>query len=76
VSSRGKEQATSLPDERTILLELGLQGKFAAKSSGWDENRVFLEGDKLEVAVKNGRWVLTHTPAKPRPPEPVRHYLE
>jgi hypothetical protein len=30
-------------------------GKFQAKSSGWDENRVFLEGDILEVAVRNGR---------------------
>jgi hypothetical protein len=31
------------------LLELGLGGKFQAKSSGWDENRTFLEGDVLEV---------------------------
>jgi hypothetical protein len=28
---------------------------------------VFLEGDKLEVAVKNDRWVLTNLPAGPRP---------
>ena len=42
-------------DERKIHLELGLGGKFAAKSTGWDENRVFLEGDVLEVAVRNGR---------------------
>jgi hypothetical protein len=41
-------------DERKIVLEL-TGGKFAAKSTGWDENRVVLEGDKLEVAVKNGR---------------------
>jgi hypothetical protein len=27
----------------------------------------FLEGDKLEVAVKNGRSVLNHLPAGPRP---------
>jgi hypothetical protein len=33
----------------------------AAKSSGWDENRFFLEGDKLEVAVKNGRWGCSRT---------------
>jgi hypothetical protein len=39
-------------DERKVVLELGLEGKFAAKSTGWDENRVFLEGDKLEVVVK------------------------
>jgi hypothetical protein len=24
-------------------------------------NRVFLEGDKLKVAVKNGRWVCSRT---------------
>ena len=62
-------------DERKILLELGHEGKFAAKSTGWDENRVFLEGDRLEVAVKNGRWVLSHLPAAPRKPEPVSHYF-
>ena len=61
--------------ERKIHLELGLEGKFAAKSTGWDENRVFLEGDKLEVAVNNGRWVLTALPAKPPEPKPVLHYF-
>jgi hypothetical protein len=49
--------------ERNLLLEVGRDGKFVAKTVGWDENRVFLEGDKLEVAVKSGRWVLTHLPA-------------
>jgi hypothetical protein len=49
--------------------------KFAAKSIGWDESRVFVEGDKLEVAVKNGRWVLTHLPAKPPAPKRVEHYF-
>jgi hypothetical protein len=57
-------------DERKIVLEIGHGGKFAAKSTGWDENRVFLEGDKLEVAVVNGRWVLSHLPAGPKPPAP------
>jgi hypothetical protein len=38
-----------------------------AKSSGWEEKSSFLEGDKLEVAVKNGRWVLALPPAGPRP---------
>jgi hypothetical protein len=60
-------------DERKIHLELGLEGKFVAKSTGWDENRVILEGDKLEVAVNNGRWVLIHEPAKPAAPKPVLH---
>jgi hypothetical protein len=53
-----------------------MRGEFVAKSSVWDENRVFLEGDRLDIEVKHGRWVLTHTPPKPRPPEPARHYFE
>jgi hypothetical protein len=57
------------------VLELGLKGKFAIKSTVWDENRVFLEGDKLDIEVKGGGWVLTHLPAKPHTPEPVRHYF-
>jgi hypothetical protein len=61
-------------DERTFVLELGLKGKFAVKSTAWDENRVFLEGDTLSVEVKGGRWVLTHLPAKPPTPKPVPHY--
>jgi hypothetical protein len=60
-------------DERRVILELGLEGKFAAKSTGWNENRVFLEGDKLEIEVKGGRWVLIHEPAKPAAPKPVLH---
>jgi hypothetical protein len=37
----------------------------------------FPEGDKLEVGVKNGRWVLTNPPDRPRPAfEPVRHYFD
>jgi len=40
------------------VLELGRKGKFAAKSTGWDENQVFLEDDKLEVAVEKGTLVL------------------
>ena len=26
-------------DERTFVLELGMKGKFAVKSTAWDENR-------------------------------------
>jgi hypothetical protein len=57
-------------DQRNVILELGLGRKFQAKSSGWDENRTFLEGAVLEV--RNGRWVLTHVPAGPRP---AQHYF-
>jgi hypothetical protein len=63
-------------DERNIVIELGRDEKFAAKSSGWDENKVILEGDKLEVAVVAGRRVVTHVPAGPKPAAaPVEHYF-
>ena len=39
-------------DKRSTVLELSREGKFAAKSSGWDENR-FPSGRQVEVAVKN-----------------------
>jgi hypothetical protein len=51
--SQREPQTILKTDDRNIILELGLQGKFAAKSTGWDENRIFLEGNKLEVAVKD-----------------------
>ena len=63
-------------DQRTVVLELGTGRKFSAKSIRWDENKVFLEGDHLDIKVKDGRWVLTHHPAEPRKaPDPVEHYF-
>jgi len=77
--SMGKDREPQVilkTDRRTVVLEMSPGGKFQAKSSGWDENRVFLEGDVLEVAVRNGRWVLTHRPAGPRSrPLPAQHYF-
>jgi hypothetical protein len=63
--SRREPQIILKTDERSIVFEPGLGGKFSAKSTAWDENRVFLEGDKLEVAVNSSRWVVTHLPAGP-----------
>jgi hypothetical protein len=65
---KGEPQIVLKTDECSIVLELGHEGKFVTQ--------IKREGDKLEVAVKNGRWVLSHTPTKPQPPEPVRHYFE
>jgi hypothetical protein len=62
-------------DQRTIHLEILPGGKFAAKSNAWDENRVFLEGDKLEIAVSTAAGVLTSIPATPPAPKPVQHYF-
>jgi hypothetical protein len=74
---KGRERQIILKtDQRNVLLEMGLGGKLQARSSGWDENRTFLEGAALEVAVRNGRWLLTHVPAGPRPaPPPAQHYF-
>ena len=63
-------------DQRNVILEMSQEGKFTAKSNSWDENRVFLEDDKLDVAVKHGNRVMTHLPAGPPPePPPVEHYF-
>jgi hypothetical protein len=75
--NKRKRETILKTDRRNLLLELGQAGKFSAKSSGWDENRVFLEGDVLEVSVVRGAWVLTHVPAKPRASSTplVEHYF-
>ena len=72
-----KRETILKTDRRDLFLELGQGGKFSAKSSGWDENRVFLEGDVLEVSVVRGAWVLTHVPAKPKVSSTplVEHYF-
>jgi len=62
-------------DERKIHLELGLEEKIRSEINGVGREPVFLEGDRLEVAVVNGRWVLTALPAKPPEPKPVLHYF-
>jgi hypothetical protein len=74
---KGRERQIILKtDQRTVLLEMGLGGKFQQKSSAWDENRTFLEGDVLEVEYAMAARVLTHVPAGPRPaPPPAQHYF-
>ena len=68
---KGRERQIILnTDQRDILLEMGLGGKFQTRSNGWDENRIFFEGDVGEAEVCNGRWVLTRVPAGPRPAPP------
>jgi hypothetical protein len=67
--------ADHLQRESATVARARDEGKFVAKSGGWDEDRVFLEGDKLEVTVVNGRWVLTHLPAAPRPMPMIQHYF-
>jgi hypothetical protein len=54
----GKREPQIIPQKRRARHSprAWVRGEFTAKSSGWDENRVFLEGDKLEVAA--------HAPAR------------
>jgi hypothetical protein len=72
---KGRERQIILKtDQRTLILELGLGGKFQTRSSGWDENRIFFEGVKLKSAM--ARWVLTRVPAGARPaPHSAQHYF-
>jgi hypothetical protein len=49
--------------ERCIHLELGSEGKFPAKSSGWDENRVFPRG-RQDRGRSQERPLGAHAPAR------------
>jgi len=44
-----KRETILKTDRRTLVLELLLDGKFSVKSSSWGENRVVVEGDRLEI---------------------------
>ena len=69
-----REDARSLAERLRDCFTAALDGH---PSAFRDEKRVVLEGDRLVVEVKNGRQVLTHLPAGPRPAvEPVRHYFD
>jgi len=59
-------QITLKTEERDICLNSGTRGIWPPKSSCWDKTGL-PESHKFEIAVKNGRWVLTHLPAGPRP---------
>ena len=62
-----KSRAANHPQSsrRTVLLELGLGGKFKAKSSGWDENRTLRQEKMLfdvpRVMFASRRWSRTFT---------------
>ena len=43
-----------ITDDKKVLLELGRDGKFAAKSTAWEEDKVFLEDEKLKIFVNRG----------------------
>jgi hypothetical protein len=51
-------------DSKTITLELGREGKFSAKSTGGDENKVIKPGEKIEISAVHGRWLIVKMPAR------------
>jgi hypothetical protein len=67
--SKREPQIILKTDEHKYCAGTRPRGKLAAKSTAWDE----IEGDKLEVAVKNGR----HPPAGGARAAigPVHHYF-
>jgi hypothetical protein len=44
---------------KVVVLELGREGKFVAKSGAWEDNRVMLKGDVLEIRVDCVDWLIT-----------------
>ena len=50
-------------DSKTVMLELGREGKFSAKATGWDENKVLKPGEKIEISVVHSRWLIVKMPA-------------
>jgi hypothetical protein len=48
-------------DNKTVLPEMGRDGKFSAKSNAWEENKVFLEGGELVTRVEGGRCSSLYT---------------
>ena len=70
--SKREPQIILKTDERKIVLEMGLEGKFAAKSSGWDENWVFLEAtsSRSQSSTAAGCSRLARWPASGDGPAP------
>ena len=68
--SKREPQIILKTDERSIHLELG-RDENSPPNQAVGMKAGFREGDKLEVAVKNGRPLLTHLPGEPRPAVPV-----
>jgi hypothetical protein len=62
-----KEQRSEIlliTDDKTVLLDMGHDGKFSAKSASWEENKVILPGDEIVIRVDGGRWFIVRRPAQ------------
>ena len=49
-------------DERKVVLNSASAANSPPDQRAGTKIRVFLEGDRLEIEVKGGRWMLTHQP--------------
>jgi hypothetical protein len=47
-----------------VLLEMGRDGKFSAKSNAWEDNKVIPEGEEIMIRVSGGRWFMIKRPAQ------------
>ena len=73
--SKREPQIILKPDERSAGLELGRDGKFAAKSNGWDE-KVFSSRATSSRSPSRTDAGAARLPAGPRPAiGPVQHYF-
>jgi hypothetical protein len=67
MAEAAKEQRSEIlliTDDKTMLLEMGSDGKFSAKSASWEENKVILPGDEIVIRVDGGRWFIVRRPAQ------------
>jgi hypothetical protein len=53
-----------ITENKTVLLDLGCDGKFVAKSNAWEENKVVLEGEEIVIRVSGGRCFIVKRPAQ------------
>jgi hypothetical protein len=66
MAEAGKERRPKIlliTDNKSVLLEMGSDGKFSAKSAPWEEIKVVLEGEELVILVEGGRWFIEKRPA-------------
>ena len=67
MAEAAKEQRSEIlliTDDKTVLLDMGHDGKFSAKSASWEENKVILPGDEIVNRVDGGRWFIVKRPAQ------------
>ena len=67
MAEAAKEQRSEIlliTDDKTVLLDMGHDGKFSAKSASWEENKVILPGDEIVIRVDGDRWFIVKRPAQ------------